>query len=1077
MKSIKRQSLLLLVAVLCAATGWAQPYRINRQRLCIEGVSFAKKASVSSSNYLFMDDFSIAPGETKTVPVYLTSSMPIWLFQADVVLPSGLTATDVEFSSAFAGTTAASQYSVESGTVNGNFRVLTINTTKTRSIPSGTRQHLLNLTIKAASGLSPQSLTATISGFDFIEASTGYEYAYEGESRSCTVTITQSLATGLTLSRSELSLYVGDQSTLTATVTPSTASQSVAWGSSNTDVVTVNQSGVVTAVGAGSAIVTATTTDGSYITRTCTVTVSRRQATSVTVSPTSATLQVGDTKQLTATVSPSSALQGVTWSTSNSSVATVSSSGLVSAKATGTATITATAQDGSGKKGTCTITVSPVKVSSVTVQPSSVSIEAGKSVTLTATIAPSNASNKAVGWTSSNTNVAIVSADGVVTGKNVGTCTITATAKDGSGKKGTCSVTVTRPTATGMTLSHSELSLYVGDQSTLTATVTPSTASQSVAWGSSNTDVVTVNQSGVVTAVGAGSAIVTATTTDGSYITRTCTVTVSRRQATSVTVSPTSATLQVGDTKQLTATVSPSSALQGVTWSTSNSSVATVSSSGLVSAKATGTATITATAQDGSGKKGTCTITVNPVLATSITLDRTEITLGMGESTTLTATVLPANATNRNVTWKSSNTTIATVTSGGVVTARSEGTGTATITATTADGTNLKATCHVTVTRQTATSLTLNTEILTVEKGRTTQLTATVTPGTASQALEWSSANTDVATVDATGRVTGVADGHTVVTARTLDGSNLTASCTVIVEDNSLRGDVTNDGRVDIDDVNAVLNLIIRMVPGDTYSNTADVSDDGNVDVDDLNIIINIILGKDKGLQYVVNGVQFNMVRVQGGVFTMGGTDEQGSDVVPERELPTHQVVLSSYSIGATEVTQELWKAVMGSNPAYFTGDLQRPVENITWNDCMEFITRLNTLTGQSFRLPTEAEWEYAARGGRLSQGYKYAGSDDANSVAWYRGNCGGTTHPVAQKEANELGLYDMSGNVMEFCSDWYGPYSAEMQVNPTGAATGTNRVRRGGCHSYGPEVTRVSDRGSLIPTTTTTATGLRLAK
>ena len=824
MKSIKRQSLLLLVAVLCAATGWAQPYRINRQRLCIEGVSFAKKASVSSSNYLFMDDFSIAPGETKTVPVYLTSSMPIWLFQADVVLPSGLTATDVEFSSAFAGTTAASQYSVESGTVNGNFRVLTINTTKTRSIPSGTRQHLLNLTIKAASGLSPQSLTATISGFDFIEASTGYEYAYEGESRSCTVTITQSLATGLTLSRSELSLYVGDQSTLTATVTPSTASQSVAWGSSNTDVVTVNQSGVVTAVGAGSAIVTATTTDGSYITRTCTVTVSRRQATGVTVSPTSATLLVGDTKQLTATVSPSSALQGVTWSTSNSSVATVSSSGLVTAKATGTATITATAQDGSGKKGTCTITV-------------------------------------------------------------------------------------------------------------------------------------------------------------------------------------------------------------------------------------------------------------NPVLATSITLDRTEITLGMGESTTLTATVLPANATNRNVTWKSSNTTIATVTSGGVVTARSEGTGTATITATTADGTNLKATCHVTVTRQTATSLTLNTEILTVEKGRTTQLTATVTPGTASQALEWSSANTDVATVDATGRVTGVADGHTVVTARTLDGSNLTASCTVIVEDNSLRGDVTNDGRVDIDDVNAVLNLIIRMVPGDTYSNTADVSDDGNVDVDDLNIIINIILGKDKGLQYVVNGVQFNMVRVQGGVFTMGGTDEQGSDVVPERELPTHQVVLSSYSIGATEVTQELWKAVMGSNPAYFTGDLQRPVENITWNDCMEFITRLNTLTGQSFRLPTEAEWEYAARGGRLSQGYKYAGSDDANSVAWYRGNCGGTTHPVAQKEANELGLYDMSGNVMEFCSDWYGPYSAEMQVNPTGAATGTNRVRRGGCHSYGPEVTRVSDRGSLIPTTTTTATGLRLAK
>jgi formylglycine-generating enzyme required for sulfatase activity len=195
---------------------------------------------------------------------------------------------------------------------------------------------------------------------------------------------------------------------------------------------------------------------------------------------------------------------------------------------------------------------------------------------------------------------------------------------------------------------------------------------------------------------------------------------------------------------------------------------------------------------------------------------------------------------------------------------------------------------------------------------------------------------------------------------------------------------------------------------------------------------------------YTVNGVSFNMVDVEGGTFTMGATPEQGLDFDYDEELPAHQVTLSGFSIGQTEVTQELWQAVMGSNPSYHTGNLQYPVERVSWGMCQEFIDRLNLLTGKKFRLPTEAEWEFAARGGNKSQGYKYAGSNNADDVAWYRYNSGHESHPVGMKLPNELGLYDMTGNVWERLADWFGPYSSEPQFNPTGPETGLKRCTRG---------------------------------
>ena len=215
-----------------------------------------------------------------------------------------------------------------------------------------------------------------------------------------------------------------------------------------------------------------------------------------------------------------------------------------------------------------------------------------------------------------------------------------------------------------------------------------------------------------------------------------------------------------------------------------------------------------------------------------------------------------------------------------------------------------------------------------------------------------------------------------------------------------------------------------------------------------------------------------SMVMVEGGTFTMGATSEQGGDADSD-EKPTHRVTLSDYYIGKYEVTQEQWQAVMGSNPSKYKGS-RKPVERISWNDCQEFIKKLNSLTGLNFKLPTEAQWEYAARGGNKSRGYKYSGSNDIESVAWYYGR--GGAKEVGQKQPNELGLYDMSGNVLEWCQDWYGSYSSSSQTDPAGPSTGSYRVNRGGGWSFSAGSCRVSYRSRNTHDFSYYNLGLRLA-
>ena len=225
--------------------------------------------------------------------------------------------------------------------------------------------------------------------------------------------------------------------------------------------------------------------------------------------------------------------------------------------------------------------------------------------------------------------------------------------------------------------------------------------------------------------------------------------------------------------------------------------------------------------------------------------------------------------------------------------------------------------------------------------------------------------------------------------------------------------------------------------------------------------------------KFELKGVTFEMVYVPGGTFTMGATAEQGDDAY-DWEKPAHSVTLSGYYIGKYEVTQAQWRAIMGNNPSYFKGD-NLPVEQVSWNDCQAFIRKLNELTGKKFSLPTEAQWEYAARGGK-SGGTKYSGSDNIGNVAWYEDNSGDRTHPVGMKKPNSLGIYDMSGNVWEWCQDWYGDYSSYSQTNPTGPDSGWSyRVYRGGCWFSLARVCRVSIRSGYAPGSRYSDLGFRL--
>ncbi len=240
----------------------------------------------------------------------------------------------------------------------------------------------------------------------------------------------------------------------------------------------------------------------------------------------------------------------------------------------------------------------------------------------------------------------------------------------------------------------------------------------------------------------------------------------------------------------------------------------------------------------------------------------------------------------------------------------------------------------------------------------------------------------------------------------------------------------------------------------------------------------------NKDLTITVNGVSFIMKYVEGGTFYMGSQSDNpdepnyDSDSPPE-EQPVHKVMLNAYYLGETEVTQALWLAVMGEDPGWedkYGFGSNYPAYRVSWDDCQEFIRKLNSYTGKNFRLPTEAEWEYAARGGNKSKGYLYAGSNLVDQVSWHADNSEDIVHPVKRKKANELKIYDLSGNLWEWCSDWYDDYNSNAQSNPRGPLEGKIRVIRGGSWFDSYDYGIVSNRFFSNPGFAIYYIGLRLA-
>ncbi len=746
-------------------------------------------------------------------------------------------------------------------------------------------------------------------------------------------------------------------------------------------------------------------------------------------------------------------------------------------------------------------------VGSIDVSPTSPTLEQWSTVQLTATPRANDGTvlaKRPVHWTSDDELVATVDRDGLVTAVGPGTTTIEVMS---GGIRVNIGVTVTAPTVSQVLVTPTSVTLAPSETQQLTATALHVSGAEisgkTASWSSDNTSVATVSSAGLLTAVAVGSATITATI-DG--VSGTAQVAVAEIVVAQVVVSPATATLVTGQTQQLAATTydGDGNVLTGrpLSWSSDNTSIASVDVNGLVMAQGPGTATISAMSGEATG---TAAITVFGVL------EVTTSSLPDGELGTPYDQVLSAQGGDGTYTWS--------IASGAPPDglALNGGTGRITGTPTTAgttpfsvrvqsgDGQSATKDLSITVIQP---PLSITTEILPdgeVGTAYDQTLAATGGDGTYTWSLASGSLPDGLGLAGATGQISGTptAVGDWTFTVQVVSGIDTAVKefsiavvlppleiTTAVLADGvtgapygqtvtASGGDGTytwsiTDGQLP-DGLNLTSNTgEISGTPtaAGTFDFTIEVTSGGETDTADLSITV---ADGGTGLGVGFGDDQFSLI--QAGTFQMGDITGNGD----ADELPVHTVnITQDFYMQKTEVTQGQWRAVMGSNPSLFSdcGDTC-PVEEVSWNDIQDFLAALNALyPGRDYRLPTEAEWEYAARAGTTGD---YGGTGVLDEMGWYRDNSAvdGTrqTHPAAQKQPNAWGLYDMHGNVWEWVQDWYGNYPSEAVTDPMGPASGSDRVLRGGSwHSFA-NIARSAYRYEYDPSARVIDYGFRLAR
>ncbi|MEP0366349.1 MAG: Ig-like domain-containing protein [Cyclobacteriaceae bacterium] len=571
-----------------------------------------------------------------------------------------------------------------------------------------------------------------------------------------------------------------DVQTMEATVLPENATnKEVTWSSENNEILSVNPStGEVTATGVGTTSITATATDGSEVSDSFEITVAPLLVSNVTLSG-DLNMIAEDIQTLEVSLFPAHATdQTVTWASSDLDIATVSATGKVTAIAPGNVIITATSNDADQVVGSFPIAVAPLLVDEIELSGETNMID-GESQSIVSIVTPVKATDASLSWSTSDASILSVSTTGVVTANAVGTATITATANDDSGISSSLEITVAPLLLSEISI-IGETSMIDASNQTLSVDINPAAATDaSVSWSSSNTAVATVDNTGVVNAIAPGEVVITATANDASEVSSSITITVSPLLVSEITVVGETSMIDTSS-QTLVADVNPDNATDvSVTWSSSDESIATVDETGIVTAIAVGQVTITATANDGSEVSGSLQITVSPLLISEITISG-ESAMIEGDTQTLSASVSPENATDASVTWSSSDDNIATVDNTGTVTAISVGT--VTITATANDDSETTGTLSIEVQPVLVTAIEITGEnTMTVEETQTLSFTASPTNAT-DATVSWSTSDALIATVDETGLVTAIAAGTADITATANDGSEVSSSFQIEIE-------------------------------------------------------------------------------------------------------------------------------------------------------------------------------------------------------------------------------------------------------------------------------------------------------